>query len=99
MGGSIGARAIYVVAPTAIWPDYVFEAAYRLPPLREVEEFIRANRHLPDVPSAATVQANGLDLGKMDALLLQKVEELTLYLIELRKENDALRARVSKLEN
>ena len=51
------------------------------------------------MPSAAAVQANGLDLGQMDALLLKKVEELTLYLIALKKENEALAKRVSELEN
>ncbi len=99
VGGKVGARAVYVVAPTAPWPDYVFAKAYRLPPLREVARFVAANHHLPEVPSAATVRAEGLDLGRMDALLLKKVEELTLYLLALKQENDALRDRVSKLEN
>ena len=98
VGGKIEARAIYVVAPGTPWPDYVFASTYRLPPLREVERFVRANQHLPGLPSAAAVQAQGLDVGQMESTLLKKVEELTLYLIELRKENDALQARVAKLE-
>ena len=98
VGGSIGARAIYVRAPNVAWPDYVFANTYRLPPLPEVEAFISAHRHLPGVPSATEVQANGLDVGQMEAALLKKVEELTLYLLELRKDNDAWKARVSQLE-
>jgi hypothetical protein len=82
----------------AAWPDYVFESGYNLRPLSEVENFINVNKHLPDVPSAATVTANGANLGEMNATLLQKVEELTLYMIQLQKDNDALKARVSNLE-
>lgn len=96
VGGKIGARAIHVVAPNVAWPDYVFADSYALRPLLEVERFVRANGHLPAVPAAA-VRAEGL--GRMDAVLLGKVEELTLYLIALKKENDALKEWVRKLEN
>ena len=85
VGGKIGARAIYVVAPTAAWPDYVFKPGYQLRPLSEVERYVQANRHLPEVPSAATVQAERLDVGEVEALLLKKVEELTLYLIDMNR--------------
>jgi hypothetical protein len=82
----------------AAWPDYVFESGYNLRPLSEVENFINLNKHLPDVPKAETVVANGANLGQMNATLLQKVEELTLYMIQLKKDNDALKARVANLE-
>lgn len=72
------------------WADYVFEADYDLPTLSEVEAHIAAYGHLKDIPSAAEVEANGIDVGEMNKLLLQKVEELTLYLIEMRKEIDIL---------
>lgn len=98
VGGKIGARSIHVVAPYIAWPDYVFSRRYRLRSLPEVERFVRTTGHLPEVPSTATVRAQGLDLEKMDALLLRKVEELTLYLIALQKENEALKRRVNKLE-
>ena len=98
VGGKIGAREVHVVAPNTAWPDYVFNRRYRLRPLPEVERFVRTTGHLPEVPSAATVRAEGLDLGKMDALLLRKVEELTLYMIALQKENEALKQRLSNLE-
>jgi len=65
--------------------DYVFEPDYKLAPLSEVEAFTKANKHLPEVPSAAEIEKNGLDLAKMNLLLLKKVEELTLHTIELEK--------------
>lgn len=98
VGGKVGARSIHVVATSYPWPDYVFGPDYRLPPLAEVEQYVQANGHLPAIPTAATVAAQGQDVGRIQALLLQKVEELTLYLIALRKENDALQARMTKLE-
>ena len=67
------------------WPDYVFTKEYKLPSLVSVEAFIKKEQHLPDVPSAADVEKDGLDMGTMDATLLKKVEELTLYLIEQNK--------------
>ena len=79
-------------------PDYVFEEDYNLPSLEEVEAYIKANKHLPEIPSAAEFEANGIQLGKMSFDLLKKVEELTLYMIELKKENEALKARIEALE-
>ena len=67
-------------------------------PLAEVAAYIAANGHLPEVPSAEEVAANGLSLGASQALLLKKIEELTLYMIEVQKENEALKERVRKLE-
>ncbi len=71
----------------ANWADYVFDNSYPLLPLEKVEHYIKDNHHLPDVPSAAEVSKNGINLGETDALLLKKIEELTLYLIEKNKEN------------
>jgi len=85
------------LAPTFVWPDYVFSSDYKLPSLYDVENFINANSHLPGVPSQAEV-TEGVKLGEMNVTLLKKVEELTLYMIQLQKENDALKARVSNLE-
>jgi hypothetical protein len=80
------------------WSDFVFNKDYKLRSLNEVENFINTNKHLPDVPSEKEVTANGLNLGNMNATLLQKVEELTLYMIDLKKENDLLKTRIGKLE-
>jgi hypothetical protein len=67
------------------WADYVFETDYDLPSLTSVEQFITTNKHLPNVPSAAEVKENGIDVAEMDEILLRKVEELTLYTIEQQK--------------
>ncbi len=63
-------------------PDYVFEEDYDLPTLESLQNYIRENKHLPEIPSAAEMEADGIDLGVMNMLLLKKVEELTLHLIE-----------------
>ena len=84
----------------ANWPDYVFGDNYKLLPLLELEKNIKANKHLPNIPSAADVtRANGIDIGEMNRKLVEKVEELTLYLIELKKENEAIKQRILKIEN
>jgi len=80
-------------------PDYVFEESYNLPSLTQVESYIKANKHLPEVPSAKEMEANGINLSEMNMLLLKKVEELTLHLIELKKENENLVKRVEQIEN
>jgi hypothetical protein len=84
------------------WSDFVFDKGYKLRPLKEVESFIKTNGHLPEIPSAKEVAKEGIDLGAMDAKLLQKVEELTLYMIELKQELEAQQklndSRMKKLE-
>lgn len=76
------------------WADYVFDSSYRLRPLQEVEQFISRNKHLPDVPSAAQVKKDGLNVGDNQATLLRKIEELTLYLIEQDKKIKQLEAEL-----
>ncbi len=87
-----------VVVKTNVWSDYVFKDGYTLPDLTEVEGFINENKHLPDVPSEAEVIEEGINLGEMDAILLKKIEELTLYVIELKKENRAMREDIENLK-
>lgn len=82
--GSIGAREIKVEASG--WSDFVFYDGYELRTLEEVEQHIEENGHLPEIPSKAEVTENGINLGEMNAKLLQKIEELTLYLIEQNKQ-------------
>ncbi len=93
--GTVGARKV-VVSPDS-WADFVFESKYILRDLSEVETFINENKHLPDVPSQKEVAENGVSLGEMDAILLQKIEELTLYIIELDKENSELKQLINQL--
>ena len=72
-------------------PDYVFEEDYDLPKLESLKEYVQENKHLPEVPSASEMEAEGIDLGVMNMLLLKKVEELTLYLIEQNQQMEQLR--------
>ncbi len=76
------------------WADYVFDDTYALPSLQSVETFVRTQKHLPDVPSAQDVERDGISLEKMDGILLKKIEEITLYLIQLQKENEALKKQL-----
>src|ERR1044072_281244 len=80
------------------WPDYVFHPAYKLPSLNEVENYIKAHQHLPEIPSAAEVEKDGLDLGEINRRLLQKIEELTLYQKQQQKEHEAVLLRLKALE-
>jgi len=73
------------------WPDYVFEKEYYLSPLSEVEKYISENKHLPGVSSAQDIEKNGVALGEMNKILMQKIEELTLYVIDLQKQVDELK--------
>lgn len=81
------------------WPDYVFHQNYKLSSLQYIEAFIKRNNHLPGVPSAKEVEQKGLDVGDNQAMLLQKIEELTLYLIEQNKKLEALQKEVRQLKN
>lgn len=73
------------------WPDYVFNDDYKLPKLSYIESFIKQYKHLPGVPSATEVEKDGVDVGDMQATLLKKIEELTLYMIELDKKVESLK--------
>lgn len=73
------------------WADYVFEEDYNLNPIEEVEAFIKTNKHLPNVPSAQEVEANGVEMVEMDATLLRQVEELWLHTIDLNKDKETLK--------
>ncbi|HVI46680.1 MAG TPA: hypothetical protein VM802_17510 [Chitinophaga sp.] len=94
--GTIGARKIKV--EQVAWADYVFHPEYKLPTLQSVEDYITAHKHLPDIPSDKEVKENGLDLGDMNKRLLQKVEELTLYLISQDKKLENVQQRMTQLE-
>ena len=109
--GSIGAREIIV--ESSGWSDFVFNENHKLRTLEEVEKYIEEEGHLPEIPSEAEVNKNGINLGEMNAKLLQKIEELTLYMIdvnkrishlekensELKENNQELRQKVKSLEN
>ena len=97
--GTVLAKKVRVSTAGVDWPDFVFAPSYELRALSEVEEFVKENKHLPEVPSAKEVEKEGLDLGKMDATLLKKVEELTLYLIEINKKVERLEKENQELKS
>ncbi len=94
--GTISAKEVKV--STTPNSDYVFEPDYALLPIQEVETFVKQNKHLPDIPSSEEFKENGVGLGEMDDMLLRKVEELTLYVIELKKENEILIKQASRVD-
>ena len=81
----------------ANWPDYVFDNTYKLKSLKEVEQYIAANKHLPGIPPARQVEKEGLHLGDMQKRIMEKVEELTLYIIQLSKENQQMKQEIETL--
>jgi len=95
--GTIGARKIKVTQVTP-WADFVFDSDYKLPAIHEVEAFISINKHLPDIPSAAEVTKDGIDVGEMNQKLLQKIEEQMLYIIEMNKKVTTLTNEVKDLK-
>lgn len=89
--GTVLAREVKVEITAGA--DHVFHESYNLKPLSEVEQFVQENKHLPEIPSEKQMQEEGLNMNEFQIKLLQKIEELTLYTIELRKEVDQLKAQ------
>jgi len=110
--GKILCEKVKVVADITV-PDYVFDKDYPLLPIDKLKPYIDKNKHLPDVPSAEEMKKNGLDLGEIAIILLKKIEENTLYIIEqnenieeqakqieeLKKENKKLKSIIDKILN
>lgn len=96
VNGQIHARSVKVDLKE--WADTVFEIEYDLMRLREIESYIATHGHLPEIPSAAVVLKDGIELGEMNMLLLKKVEELTLHLIKKEKQIDAIIKDVERLQ-
>jgi hypothetical protein len=80
------------------WPDYVFDSEYYLIPIEELESFIQKNRHLPGIPSEIEILESGLNVGELQSKLLEKIEELTLYLIAQEKKMAEMKNSINKLE-
>ncbi|HRE68575.1 MAG TPA: hypothetical protein PLM56_12925 [Cyclobacteriaceae bacterium] len=97
VNGKIGGHDVQIERTSNAWPDYVFQEEYQLPALDQVEAFIKTNGHLQGVPSAAEVEANGYSVANLDATLLQKIEELTLYLIEQKKISERQQKEIEEL--
>ncbi|WP_430405147.1 hypothetical protein [Fluviicola sp.] len=91
-------RARKIKVDTQVWPDYVFESSYELMPLREVESFLKENKHLPAIPSQEEMKKEGIDLAEMNVKMMEKIEELTLYLIQQNKELEKVKAELEILK-
>jgi len=96
VNGNIRAKEIKVEATG--WPDFVFRKDYKISSLSDLDRYIKANKHLPGIPSAQEVAKNGIELGEMNKLLLQKIEELTLHLIEKDKTIEGILKRMDEIE-
>jgi len=105
--GTICAKEVKVaLSGNGCWPDYVFASDYQLQSLESLKIFIEKERHLPGIPSANEIEEDGVELGALNVLLVQKIEELTLYMLAMKEQNDALikeskelQSRLSALEN
>ena len=95
----IESQKVKVTATPGSFPDYVFKKDYRLRSIEQLEEFINKNGHLPNIPTAKEVQTSGQDLGLIQQKLLEKIEELTLYVIDLEKKNQSLTKENKTLSN
>jgi len=94
--GKIHTQEVRVDMAGPLVPDYVFANDYKLKSLQEVEDFIKENNHLPEIPSAKEIEKNGLMLAEMNMSLLKKMEEMTLYMIEMKKENEEIKKENKK---
>lgn len=91
-------RARKIKVDADVWADYVFEEDYRLMPLAEVENFVKEHKHLPSVPSEKAMMEEGIDVAEMNVKMMEKIEELTLYLIEQNKELEKVKAELETLK-
>ncbi|WP_421977675.1 hypothetical protein [Roseivirga seohaensis] len=98
VNGNLEATKVKVTATPGSVPDYVFQPNYKLQSLNELETFIKANSHLPNIPNAKEIETNGQNLGEMQLKLLEKIEELTLYTIEQEKKLEKSEDRRQRLE-
>ena len=104
VNGDLLAKSIRVNTSSTYWPDYVFENDYQLMSIEELNAYIAQNHHLPNIPSAKEIEEKGeVNLEAMNALLLEKVEELTRYIIDLQKQIDSLglhpRGEINRLQD
>jgi hypothetical protein len=94
--GLLRTREIRIDAAT--WADFVFDKNYELPKLKDVAKYIEKNQHLPGIPSSNEIKENGINVGEMQTLQMQKIEELTLYMIEMDKKMDAMQSEIDNLK-
>jgi hypothetical protein len=98
-GGIFTEGLLVAPNPSNCWPDYVFDSEYKLKTLAELSTYIKDNQHLPGIPSSKEVNKDGINVGDMQAKQMEKIEELTLYIIEMKQEIDALKKMIPSKEN
>jgi hypothetical protein len=96
--GKVFAREVIVTDSPLIWPDYVFDENYKLTPLDQLSEYLKHHKHLPEIPATAEVAENGISVGEITPLLLKKIEELTLHVIQQQKEIENLKLSINELK-
>ncbi|MHC0446354.1 hypothetical protein ACWA1F_13170 [Flavobacterium sp. 3-218] len=96
--GKIHTQEVRVDMAGPLVPDYVFADDYKLRSLTEIEDYVKEHKHLPEIPSAKEIEKNGLMLAEMNMALLKKLEEMTLYMIEMKKENEKQNEKINTLE-
>lgn len=97
--GSILAKSVKVNTSSSYWPDYVFSQDYELMNLKDLENYIYKNQHLPGIISAKEVEMQGnVDIGEINAKLLEKIEELTLYIIDLQEQINKQQKQINELK-
>jgi hypothetical protein len=99
VNGIVRAREVKIETSNWNWPDFVFSSGYQLPSLKSGSNHIKEHKHLPGIPTEAEAKETRVNLGEMQAKLLQKIEELTLYAIQQQETIDVLKERIEKLEN
>jgi hypothetical protein len=99
INGKMICEELKVKLSSSGWPDYVFADSYKLRSIAQVEKYIQQNKHLPNIPSAAEVEKNGLEVGDMQKRMMEKIEELTLYIIDLQKQIDGLKSKNNSNNN
>lgn len=95
--GGVIATKVYI-QNVENWPDYVFDDTYKLMPLHDLKEYVRAYRHLPEMPSKNEIVGQGYDVEEMQRVMMKKIEELTLYTLQQQEEIEALRKQVDELK-
>ena len=95
--GDLGGHGLWIVQDN--WSDYVFDIDYKLLSLDEVEKFYKVNHHLPDVPTAKNIKENGVNVGQTETILLKKIEELTLYIVQQQKEMENQKKDIEALKS
>ncbi len=99
VNGTVLAKEVIVSSAASYWPDYVFDNEYNLMSLDDLKSYVDMNKHLPNIPNQDEIEKNGVSVGEMQKLQMEKIEELTLYILQLKEENEELKMQNEDLKN